>query len=70
MSGRPRVVDKVALLQVIHDTVTVSPSELAKSLNVARATVYRIMKEISQEEIDQALGIITEGELKPAEMKW
>jgi len=70
MSGRPRAVDKAAVLQVIHDTVTISPSELAKSLNVARATVYRRMKEINQEEIDQALGIITEGELKPAEMEW
>jgi len=70
MSGRPRAVDKAAVLQVIHDCVTVSPSELAKSLNVNRATVYRRMKEIKQEEIDQALGIITEGELKPAEMKW
>jgi integrase len=28
------------------------------------------MKEIKQEEIDQALGIITEGELKPSEMEW
>jgi integrase len=70
MSGRPRVVDKTAVLRVIHDTVTISPSELAKSLNVARATVYRRMKEINQEEIDQALGLIEEGELKPAEMKW
>jgi integrase len=70
LSGRPRAVDKAAVLQVIHDTVTVSPSELAKSLNVGRSTVYRRMKEINQEEIDQALGIITEGELKPAEMKW
>jgi len=70
LSGRPRAVDKAAVLQVIHDTVTVSPSELAKSLNVARATVHRRMKEIKQEEIDQALGIITEGELKPAEMEW
>ena len=70
MSGRPQAVDKAAVLQVIHDSVTVSPSELAKSLNVARATVYRRMKEIDQEEIDQALGIITKGELKPAEMEW
>jgi len=70
MSGRPRAVDKAAILQVIHDAVTVSPSELAKSLNVGRSTVYRRMKEIKQEEIDQALGIITEGELKPSEMEW
>jgi DNA invertase Pin-like site-specific DNA recombinase len=55
LSGRPRVVDKAAVLQVIHDSVTISPSELAKSLNVDRATVYRRLKEISQEEIDQAL---------------
>lgn len=70
LSGRPRAIDKQAVLQVIHDSLTVSPSELAKSLNVARATVYRRMKEINQEEIDQALGIITEGELKPSEMEW
>ena len=70
MSGRPRAVDKLAVLQAIHDGITVSPSELAKSLNVDRATVYRRMKEIKQEEIDQALGSITEGELKPSEMKW
>jgi integrase len=70
MSGRPRAMDKLAVLQAIHDGITVSPSELAKSLNVDRATVYRRMKEIKQEEIDQALGSITEGELKPSEMKW
>ena len=70
LSGRPRAADKAAVLQAIHDSVTISPSELAKSLNVARATVYRRMKEINQEEIDQALGIITEGELKPSEMEW
>jgi hypothetical protein len=70
MSGRPRAANKAAVLQAIHDSVTVSPSELAKSLNVDRATVYRRMKEINQEEIDQALGIITEGELKPSEMEW
>jgi len=40
VSGRPRAVDKAAVLQVIHDSVTFSPSELAKSLNVNRATVY------------------------------
>jgi DNA-binding Lrp family transcriptional regulator len=70
MSGRPRAADKAAVLQVIHDTVTVSPSEIAKSLNVARATVYRRMKEIKQEEIDQALGISTAGDLKPSEMEF
>jgi integrase len=70
MSGRPRAVDKAAVLQVIRDTVTVSPSELAKSLNVNRATIYRRMKEINQEEIDQALGSTSEGELKPSEMEW
>ena len=70
MSGRPRAVDKTTVLQVIRDSMTVSPSELAKTLNVNRATIYRRMKEIKQEEIDQALGIITDGELKPAEMKW
>lgn len=67
MSGRPRVIDKAAVLQVIHDRVTTSPSELAKNLNVDRATVYRRMKEINQEEIDQALGVIAEGDLKPTE---
>ena len=61
MSGRPRAADKAAVLQVIHDTLTFSPSEIAKSLNVARSTVYRRMKEIKQEEIDQALGISTVG---------
>jgi integrase len=70
MSGRPRAADKAAVLQAIHDSITVSPSELAKSLNVGRATVYRRMREINQQEIDQALGIITEGELKPSEMSW
>jgi len=70
LSGRPRVIDKAAVLQVIHDSVTISPSELAKNLNVARATVYRRMKEINQEEIDQALGMITDGDLKPAEMEF
>jgi integrase len=69
MSGRPQAADKAAVLQVIHDTITTSPSELAKSLNVGRSTVYRRMKEIKQEEIDQALGIIIEGELKPSEME-
>ena len=67
LSGRPRVIDKAAVLQVIHDRVTTSPSELAKNLNVDRATVYRRMKEINQDEIDQALGAITEGDLQPAE---
>jgi hypothetical protein len=70
MSGRPKAVTKAEVLQVIHDTVTVSPSELAKSLNVNRATVYRRLKEIKQEEIDQALASITEAELKPAEMEF
>jgi hypothetical protein len=70
LSGRPRVIDKAAVLQVMHDRLTISPSELAKTLNVARATVYRRMKEIKQEEIDQALGGITEGDLKPAEMEF
>ena len=70
MSGIPRVIDKVAVLQVIHDRVTKSPSELVKNLNVDRATVYRRMKEINQEEIDQALGVITEGDLKPADMQF
>jgi integrase len=70
VSGRPRAVDKAAVLQAIHDGITVSPSELAKSLNVGRSTVYRRMREINQQEIDQALGIITEGELKPSETEW
>lgn len=62
-----RAIDKAAVLQVIHNCVTTSPSELAKNLNVDRATVYRRLKEINQEEIDQASGVITEGDLKPAE---
>jgi integrase len=70
LSGRPRAVDKATILQTIHESVTISPSELAKSLNVGRSTIYRRMKEINQEELDQALGIITEGELKPAELEW
>ena len=62
-----RAIDKAAVLQVIHNCVTTSLSELAKNLNVDRATVYRRLKEINQEEIDQASGVITEGDLKPAE---
>jgi hypothetical protein len=67
MSGRPKAATKAEVLQVIHDTVTVSPSELAKSLNVNRATVYRRLQEINQEEIDQALGINENSQLTPAE---
>jgi len=50
LNGRPRVIDKVAVLQVIHDRVTKSPSELVKNLNVDRATVYRRTKRLNQEE--------------------
>ena len=67
MNGRPRVVDKAAVLQVIHDTVTISPSELAKSLNIGRATVYHRLKEINQEKVYQALEVITEADPKPTE---
>jgi DNA-binding Lrp family transcriptional regulator len=67
MSGRPKAATKAEVLQVIHDTVTVTPAELAKSLNVSRATVYRRLKEISQEEIDQALGVNENSQLTPAE---
>jgi len=67
MTGRPRATDKAAVLQAIHDQVTTSPTELAKNLNVNRATIHRRLQEIKQEEINQALGVITEGNLKPAE---
>jgi DNA-binding Lrp family transcriptional regulator len=70
MSGRPKAATKAEVLQVIHDTVTVSPAELAKSLNVDRATVYRRLKEINQEEIDQALGINESSKLTPAEKEF
>ena len=67
MSGRHKAATKAEVLQVIHDTVTVSASELAKSLNVNRATVYRRLKEINQKEIEQALGINEKSKLTPAE---
>ena len=70
MSGRPKAATKAEVLQVIHDTVTVSASELAKSLNVNRATVYRRLKEINQEEIDQALGVNEKSKLTPAEKEF
>jgi DNA-binding Lrp family transcriptional regulator len=70
MSGRPKAATKAEVLQVIHDTVTMSPSELAKSLNVNRATVYRRLQEINQDEIDQALGINENSKLTPAEKEF
>jgi hypothetical protein len=70
MSGRPKAATKAEVLQVIHDTVTVSPAELAKNLNVGRSTVYRRLKEISQQEIDQALGVNEKSKLTPAEKEF
>jgi transcriptional antiterminator len=70
MSGRPKAATKAEVLQVIHETVTVSASELAKSLNVDRATVYRRLKEINPEEIDQALGVNEKSKLTPAEKEF
>jgi transposase len=70
MSGRPKAATKAEVLQVIHDTVTVSASELAKSLNVGKSTVYRRLKEIDQEEIEQALGVNENSKLTPAEKEF
>ena len=70
MSGRPKAATKQEVLRVIHDNVTVSASELAKSLNVGKATVYRRLQEISQQEIDQALGVNESSKLTPAEKEF
>jgi hypothetical protein len=43
---------------------------LAENFNVDRVTVHRRMREISREEIDKALGVITQEDLKPREREF
>jgi integrase len=69
-AGRPQAATKQDVLKAIHDYKTTSASKLAKQLSVARATVYRRLQEINANEISQALGIIREAELKPAQMQY
>jgi len=60
--GRPRKVSKEKLLDTIRELGTIKPSELAKILNVSRATIYRRLEEISEDEKSVALK-----EAKPSE---
>jgi len=69
-AGRPEAATKQQVLQAIHDWKTTSATEIARQLNVARATVYRRLQHVSAREISEALGIIREAELKPAEMQY
>ena len=71
MSGRPKAVDKVAVLQAIHECKITSPYEIAEKLGCGKSTIYRRMGEISQNEIDEALGLVSEAAAsKPVEQKW
>jgi integrase len=69
-AGRPQATTKQNVLEAIHDYKTTSATQLANHLNVARATVYRRLQQINKNEIHQALGIIQESELKPAQMQY
>jgi DNA-binding phage protein len=68
--GRPEAATKQQVLKAIHDYKTTSASKLAKQLCVARATIYRRLQPASASEISEALGIVNEAELKPAEMQY
>jgi integrase len=71
MSGRPRAADKAAILQAIHEYKVTSPYKIAEKLNCGKSTIYRRLEQISQNEIDEALGLVSEaGTLKSAEEEW
>jgi hypothetical protein len=67
-AGRPQAATKHDVLKAIHDYKTTSASKIANHLSVARATVYRRLQQTSASEINEALGIVCEAELKPAQM--
>jgi integrase len=69
-AGRPQAATKQQVLKAIHSHKTTSASELANHLNVTRTTIYRRLQKISPNEINEALGIIFEEELKPAQMHY
>jgi len=69
-TGRPQTATKQDVIKAIRDHKTTSATEIARHLAVGRATVYRRLKQINAYEINEALGIIHEAELKPAQMQY
>jgi integrase len=69
-TGRPQAATKQDVLKAIHDYKTTSAAQLANHLGVARATVYRRLQQISANEINEAIGMFHEAELKPAQMQY
>ena len=69
-AGRQQAATKQDVLNAIHNHKTTSATEIAKHLNVARATVYRRLQQISPSEISVALGVVHETELNPAQMQY
>jgi len=69
-AGRPQAATKQDVLKAIRDCKTTSASKLAKHLGVGRATIYRRLQQTNANEISEALGIILEAELEPAQMQY
>lgn len=62
--GRPEALSKEELLNAIRRWRTESPTELAEKLNISRITVWRRLKEIPKEEIEQIMKVISKEQLK------
>lgn len=69
-AGRKKSLTKQDLLSAIREYAITSPSVLAKKLNISRITVWRVMQEISEEEINAVFKELAESELKPYQMKY
>jgi len=74
--GRPHKLTREDILKAIAKYQTTSPYQLAKyltekeSIECSYRTIYRILKEIPQTEIDAMLKQLAEEELKPYQMEY
>lgn len=68
--GRPKKVTVEEVKEAIAKHQTTSPYELAEKLDTSHMTIYRRLKKIPEEEIDNLLKALTEEQLKPSEMEY
>jgi len=74
--GRPKALSKEDILKAIAKYQTTSPYQLAdyltnkEGIQCSHMTIYRILKEIPQTEIDAMLKQLAEEELKPYQMEY
>jgi hypothetical protein len=68
--GRPQTLSTEDLIDSIKLYATTSETELSKTLNVSRQTIYRKMKQIPKETIVTIFNELSQSDLKPYQMSY